>query len=83
MPDEVRADYTYYVYLCAYPGWWRRWRGRVITRDSGGVRDIWAWQTARHRDALLASLSAEVDRDMQRRRTSGSIEVLEATYNAE
>lgn len=71
------ASYTYQVYLSPYPGWWRRWRGRVIMRDEDGdVHDIWAWQSARERERLLERLWADVHSDIAWRR-GGAVELLE------
>lgn len=71
---------TYQVYICPYPGWWRRWRGRVITRDDDGVQDIWAWQAARGRERLLESLWDDVVKDIAARPGSAAVEVAEVQF---
>ncbi len=71
---------TYQVYICPYPGWWRRWRGRVITRDEEGVSAIWAWQAARGRERLIESLWADVVRDIAGRRGGAAVEVAEVQF---
>jgi hypothetical protein len=78
--DPVPGVYTYQVYLCPYPGWWRRWRGRVITRDEDGVHDIWAWQSARGRERLLERLWADVHLDIAGRRGGAAVQLLEVTF---
>jgi hypothetical protein len=71
---------TYQVYICPYSGWWRRWRGRIITRDGEGVQDIWAWQAARSRQRLLESLWAEVVNDIAGRRGGAAVEIAEVQF---
>jgi hypothetical protein len=71
---------TYHVYISPYPGWWRRWRGRVITRDGEGVQDIWGWQAARGRDRLIESLWADVVQDIAGRRGTAAVEVDEVQF---
>ena len=78
--DPAPGVYTYQVYLCPYPGWWRRWRGRVITRDEQGVQDIWAWQSARGRERLLEQLWADVHLDVAWRRGGAAVQLLEVTF---
>lgn len=82
-PAHVEPDSgscTYQVYICPYPGWWRRWRGRVITRDDEGVQDIWEWQAARGRERLIESLWADVVQDIAGRRGGAAVEVAEVTF---
>lgn len=71
------AGCTYQVYICPYPGWWRRWRGRVITRDAEGVRDIWGWRAHRARERLIESLWADVVQDIAGRAGAAAVEVAE------
>jgi hypothetical protein len=79
--DPVPGVYTYQVYICPYSGWWRRWRGRVITRDEEGVLDIWAWRAARGHEGLLESLWADVHRDIAGRRVGGAaVQLLEVQF---
>lgn len=83
LPASVEPDSeacTYQVYICPYPGWWRRWRGRVITRDGEGVQDIWAWHAARGRERLLESLWADVVQDIAGRRGAAAVEVAEVQF---
>lgn len=68
---------TYHVYICPYPGWWRRWRGRVITRDDDGVRDIWGWHAARGRERLIESLWADVVSDITAGRGAAAVAIAE------
>jgi hypothetical protein len=70
----------YQVYISPYPGWWRRWRGRVITRDAEGVRDIWRWQAARDRERLIESLWADVVQDITSRPGAAAVEVAEVQF---
>ena len=70
---------TYQVYVCPYSGWYRRWRGRVITRDEHGVRDIWDWRSAREREQLIAGLWEDVHRDIAGQRGRASVELHEVT----
>jgi hypothetical protein len=78
--DPALSMYTYQVYLSPYPGWWRRWRGRVITRDEHGTHDIWTWQSARSREGLLERLWADVHRDIVWRRNGAAVHLLEITF---
>jgi hypothetical protein len=78
--DPVPGVYTYQVYLSPYPGWWRRWRGRVITRDEQGAHDIWTWRSARSREGLLERLWADVHRDIVWRRDGVAVQLLEITF---
>lgn len=78
VPDQ--GVFTYQVYLSPYPGWWRRWRGRVITRDEEGVNDIWEWQSARGREHLLEQLWADVHSDIAWRPGGAAVELLEVTF---
>jgi hypothetical protein len=78
--DPVPDMYTYQVYLSPYPGWWRRWRGRVITRDEHGGHDIWTWQSARSREGVLERLWADVHRDIAWRRDGAAVHLLEITF---
>jgi hypothetical protein len=77
----VSADgtYTYQVYVRPYPGWWRRWHGRVITRDADGRNRFWPWRYGRDRDALVRSLWDEVHRDIEWRRGDAAVELLEVS----
>ena len=72
--------YTYQVYLSPYPGWWRRWRGRVITRDEDGQSDIWAWRSARTRAHLLTRLWDDVQHDLAGRRGGATVQLSEVTF---
>jgi len=78
--DPAPGVFTYQVYLSPYPGWWRRWRGRVITRDEDGVHDIWAWQSARGREHLVEQLWADVHRDIAWRRGGAAVQLLEVQF---
>ena len=71
---EVASPYTYQVYVRPYTGWWRRWHGRVITRDCDGRHRV-----ARDREDLVQSLWAEVHRDIEWRRGGAAVELLEVT----
>lgn len=71
--------HTYRVYVRPYPGWWRRWRGRVITQDGDGRHRFWPWRYGRSRDALVKTLWDEVHRDIEWCDGSAVVEVLEVT----
>ena len=76
---EAESPYTYPVYVRPYPGWFRRWHGRVITRDCEGRHRFWPWRFARDREDLVQSLWAEVHRDIEWRRGGAAVELLEVT----
>jgi hypothetical protein len=76
---EAEPTYTYQVYVRPYPGWWRRWHGRVITRDPEGQHRFWPWRFARDREELVRSLWEEVHRDIEWRRGGVAVELLEVT----
>jgi hypothetical protein len=73
---------TYQVYLSPYPGWWRRWRGRVITRDEHGTNHIWGWRSARSREGLLERLWTDVHRDIVWRRNGAAVHLLDVTFKS-
>ena len=75
--DFTHPAYTYRVYVQPYPGWWRRWHGRVIARDAAGRNRFWPWRYGRDRDALLRTLRADVERDIGANRDGVEVEVLE------
>jgi hypothetical protein len=76
----VDGVYSYQVYLSPYPGWWRRWRGRVIARDEDGRSDIWAWRSARTRAHLIARLWDDVQHDLAGRRGGAAVQLSEVTF---
>jgi hypothetical protein len=78
--DPAPGMYTYQVYLGPYPGWWRRWRGRVITRDEQGTHHLGTWRSARSREGLLERLWADVHRDIVWRRHGAAVHLLEVTF---
>ena len=70
-------EHTYRMYVKRYPGWWRRWHGRVITRDADGRSRFLPWRYGRNRDSLVRMLQADVERDLGARRRHVTVEVLE------
>jgi hypothetical protein len=67
------------VYVQPYPGWWRRWHGRVITQDADGRHHFWPWRYGRDRDTLVSTLCDEVHRDIAWRRGGATVELLEVS----
>jgi hypothetical protein len=77
--DSARGAHIYQVYVRPYPGWWKRWHGRVITRDENDLRRFWPWRYHRSREALVRTLSADVHRDVGASRDGVAVEILEVT----
>ena len=89
MPDEVvdtvdevveapRA-YMYQVHVRRRRGLWKRWQGRVVTRDLQGTRRFWPWRMSHDRDRLVQQLWEETMRDIQWRNSDTTEEIVEVT----
>jgi hypothetical protein len=79
--DVVAAPraYMYQVHVRRRHGVWKRWQGRVVTRDLQGTRRFWPWRLSHDRDRLVQQLWEETMRDIQWRNSETPVEIVEVS----
>lgn len=79
--DVVAAPraYMYQVHVRRRRGFWKRWQGRVVTRDLQGTRRFWPWRLSHDRDRLVQQLWEETMRDIQWRNSDTPVEIVEVS----
>src|SRR4051794_26184067 len=77
--DVVAAPraYIYQVHVRRRRGLWKRWQGRIVTRDLQGTRRFWPWRHSHDRDRLVQQLWEETMRDIQWRNSDLPVEIVE------